>query len=267
MKVHWFSVLSVAGIVLLSGNSFGNELHWKKPVNGATVVPSVTHIPTIITTDDMVESPTLTQVQRVEPMLPPRLTTPTVPPFDRDYPDSRPQSLNPLPGATLQEIPSTSPYNPPSERSLVSCSDQIGLKSIREISHDIRPPTADDLPAECVIDSDPYYGRHFEQSCFMWKASALSTKAAYFEDVQLERHGHTLVCPVLQPVVSGAKFFATIPLLPYKMGVTPPNECVYTLGHYRAGSCAPYMIEPLPISPRGVLFQAGAVTGTVFAIP
>jgi len=101
----------------------------------------------------------------------------------------------------------------------------------------------------------------------MWKASALSTRAAYFEDVQLERYGHTIVCPALQPVVSGAKFFATIPFLPYKMGVTPPNECVYTLGHHRPGNCAPYMVQPCPVSLRGALFQAGAVTGAVFAIP
>jgi hypothetical protein len=156
---------------------------------------------------------------------------------------------------------------PPNERMLVPCNDQIGLKSIREISYDIRPTSTGALPEECAIDSAPFYGRHFTQTCYMWKASALSTKAAYFEDTQLERHGHTKVLPALQPIVSGAKFFATIPILPYKMGVTPPNECVYTLGHIRAGSCAPYMMEPFPISPRGALFQAGAVAGGVLAIP
>ena len=46
---------------------------------------------------------------------------------------------------------------------------------------------------------------------------------------------------------------------PYCMGVTPPCECIYVLGHYRPGSCAPRYIEPVPISWRGALFQAGAV--------
>ena len=269
MKAHWFSVLSIAGVILLSGNSFGGELQWKKPMDSKAVVPSVAHIPTVITTDDDVDYPAISQVQYTGQVMPP---------------DTRPQAQNPLPGATVQNpLPGTTIWNVPQGTSppsgttvqdvphgtapLVPCNDQIGLRSIKEISHDIRPTITGELPPECIIESKPYYGRHFGQSCYMWTASALSTKAAYFEDVQLERHGHTLACKPLQPIVSGAKFFATIPLLPYKMGVTLPNECVYTLGHRRVDSCAPYMVEPLPISPRGALFQAGAVTGAVFAIP
>ena len=45
------------------------------------------------------------------------------------------------------------------------------------------------------------------------------------------------------------------------MGVQPPNECVYALGHYRPGNCAPYLIDPVPISARGAAMQAGAVVG------
>jgi hypothetical protein len=160
-------------------------------------------------------------------------------------------------------------YDPPmrtGDETAVPCKERGMWKSIKDISHDIRPKSTDMLPEECVLDGTPYYGRHFGQTCFQWKASALSTKAAYFEDIQLERYGHTS-CPALQPIVSGAKFFATIPLLPYKMGVTPPNECVYTLGHHRPGNRAPHMIEPFPISLRGALFEAGAVTGAVLAIP
>jgi len=149
----------------------------------------------------------------------------------------------------------------------VPCGDQIMFKSIREISHDIRPTHPEELPEECYIESKPFYGRHFGRTNYMWTASALSTRAAYFEDTQLERHGHTKVRPAFQPLVSGVRFFGTIPLLPYHMGVTPPGECVYTLGHQRAGTYTPYMSEPFPISPRGALFQAGAVTGAIFAFP
>ena len=41
----------------------------------------------------------------------------------------------------------------------------------------------------------------------------------------------------------------------------------YSLGYYRPGSCAPYMIEPLGFTWRAAAFQAGAVTGAAFAIP
>jgi hypothetical protein len=265
MKVHWFSTFSAAGIILLAGGffsekAFSSDVRWSKPVNSTRVnntaaIASVTHIPTVITTDDVGISRSITQVQRLEPVqLPSRLE-----------PVMAPSVQNPPPGATLLR---SAPQTPPNNSHLIPCTDQqIGLKSIREISHDIRPTTTGILPEECIHDSKPYYGRHFSQTCFMWKASALSTKAAYFEEAQLERHGHTIVCPALQPIVSGARFFATIPILPYKMGVTPPNECVYTLGHYRSGSSAPYMAKPFPISPRGALFQAGAVTGAAFVIP
>jgi hypothetical protein len=55
--------------------------------------------------------------------------------------------------------------------------------------------------------------------------------------------------------------------MPYILGVETPNECVYTLGYYRPGSCAPYTLDPLPISVRGMLFQGAAVTGFVLAMP
>lgn len=101
---------------------------------------------------------------------------------------------------------------------------------------------------------------------FTWKASGLCHKPAYFEDVHLERYGHSWG-PYLQPVISGGHFFLTVPILPYKMGLYPPNECVYTLGYYRPGSCAPYMLDPLPLSLRAALFEAGAWTGMAFLIP
>ncbi|MDR1964054.1 MAG: hypothetical protein LBQ50_09780 [Planctomycetaceae bacterium] len=147
----------------------------------------------------------------------------------------------------------------------IVCPDKAGFKSIKEISFDIRPMPGE-LPKECPLITTSYNGRHFSQTCFQWKASSVCTKAAYFEDTQLERYGHS-VCPLFQPVISGAKFFLTVPLLPYKMGITPPNECVYTLGHYRAGNCAPYMLDPFPISVRAVLFEAAAVGGAVALIP
>ena len=280
MKTHWFSVLSVAGIVFLTGNALGSEVRWAKLAVSGSVEPSVMHIPTIISEDAMPHptGPVISHVQHLQPVqLPQQIAIPT----DLNYLETMPLDHPVPPGAALQSTPLVSPSA--TQRTLpivpnatpttagrgmvTTCGDQIGLKSIREISHDIRPPRADVLPEECAIDRPVYYERHFGQTCFMWKASALSTRAAYFEDVQLERYGNTIVCPALQPIVSGAKFFATIPILPYKMGVTPPNECVYTLGHRRPGNRSPYMVKPFPISPRGAAFQAGVVAGGIAVIP
>lgn len=121
------------------------------------------------------------------------------------------------------------------------------------------------LPPECRLAGEPQI-RDFTLLTFTWKASALCHKPLYFEEVQLERYGHS-AGPIAQPVISGAHFFANIAILPYKMGIHPPTECVYALGYYRPGSCAPYMIPPVPFSVRGGLYQAGAVVGASAILP
>jgi hypothetical protein len=122
------------------------------------------------------------------------------------------------------------------------------------------------LPSECTLGTDPFVGRHFVETTFTWKASALCHKPLYFEELQLERYGHT-AGPIVQPFLSGAHFFGSIAVLPYQMGIHPPNECIYQLGLYRPGSCAPWMIDPIPISLRGALYQTGAVLGGIYLIP
>ena len=79
--------------------------------------------------------------------------------------------------------------------------------------------------------------------------------------------GNSLRRKCIQPVISGAHFFATIPVLPYKMGLEDPCECIYALGYYRPGNCAPKLIYPIPLSLRGALYEAGAISGLVFLLP
>jgi hypothetical protein len=98
-----------------------------------------------------------------------------------------------------------------------------------------------------------------------WKAAGNCHKPLYFEDWNLERYGHSH--GPLDPVFSAAHFFVTLPVLPYKMGVELPWECVYPLGYYRPGDCAPYTIPAVPISIRGFAIQAATITGIVFALP
>ena len=128
------------------------------------------------------------------------------------------------------------------------------------------------LPNECQLGGEKFVDmelasyRHWHCTTFMWKASALCHKPLYFEDVNLERYGHSRG-PIMQPLASTAHFFGNVCLLPYNMGMDPPGECQYALGYYRPGSCAPWHVLAFPISPRGALAEAGVITGIGFMIP
>ncbi len=122
------------------------------------------------------------------------------------------------------------------------------------------------LPPECTLAYREHEGRHWTAATMTWKASALCHKPLYFEETQLERYGHT-TGRFSQPFVSGAHFFGNIAVLPYKMGIHPIHECQYSLGYYRPGSCAPWLVPPVPVSLRGALLQTGAVLGGIYALP
>jgi hypothetical protein len=134
-----------------------------------------------------------------------------------------------------------------------------------ETQPNVKP--GESMPVVCTGIERPYDDRRtWSRTTFMWKASALCHKPAYFEDEALERYGHGWG-PWIQPFVSGGHFFLTLPALPYIMGLYPPQECIYTLGYYRPGNCAPYMFDPLPLSIRAALLEGGVWTGMVFLIP
>ncbi|MCY2991848.1 MAG: hypothetical protein NTY19_28825 [Planctomycetota bacterium] len=122
------------------------------------------------------------------------------------------------------------------------------------------------VPAECSLGDEQFAGRSWEPVTMNWKASGLCHKPLYFEQVQLERYGHT-VGPLLEAPLAGAHFFANIALLPYNMGIHPPQECQYALGYYRPGNCAPWLLPPFPLSLRGGLAEAGVIVGGAFLIP
>jgi hypothetical protein len=108
--------------------------------------------------------------------------------------------------------------------------------------------------------------RPWMEAVYDWEATAFCHWPLYFEQPNAERLGHT-AGPILQPVISGAHFFAHIPALPYMMTAEPPIECIHTLGHYRPGSYAPLRYIRLPLSISGAAVQAGVVTGLVYLIP
>jgi hypothetical protein len=148
----------------------------------------------------------------------------------------------------------------------VNCdAERQKLKPINAVTNKITAePGA--FPPECGIGDVAYKSRQYPPMTYTWIASNLCHKPLYFEQPRLERYGHALP-PVIQPLVSAAEFFLSVPLLPYKMGIEPPNECIYALGYYRPSSCAPMQIPGIPISLRGALYEGAVITGFAVVLP
>ncbi len=97
-----------------------------------------------------------------------------------------------------------------------------------------------------------------------WEPSGICHKPLYFQEVMLERHGHERF-PCLQPMISGARFFGTLPLMPYMMTLHRPSEDLYNLGYYRPGSVAPFLRERPPYDARAIGTQT-VITGAAFGL-
>lgn len=94
-----------------------------------------------------------------------------------------------------------------------------------------------------------------------WTAPVFCHRPLYFEDVMLERHGQERF-PCVQPLVSGARFFGSVALLPYQSYLQRPLEERYSTGYYRPGSAAPCVRQRLPHDAGAMRFQL-LTTGTV----
>ncbi|MEO1992196.1 MAG: hypothetical protein ABGW78_09720 [Pirellulales bacterium] len=152
-----------------------------------------------------------------------------------------------------------------------ACQEQLRKlrdDTISSIDLDIRVTgrPGSDYPCECRLEGETFQPRQFACTTFNWTAAGYCHKPLYFEDWNLERYGHSHG-RLADPFVSAAHFFVTLPVLPYKMGVELPWECIYPLGYYRPGSCAPWTCPAVPISARGFAVEAATVTGLVFLLP
>ena len=78
----------------------------------------------------------------------------------------------------------------------------------------------------------------------MWAAPATYHRQLYFEEIAAERHG--IYSPGIQPLLSAAHFFATIPRLPLLGLSQPSQEPVFTLRHDRPGTAVPAYRVKLP---------------------
>ena len=119
------------------------------------------------------------------------------------------------------------------------------------------------LPTVCAVGQRGSVERNWSPMTVSWHASSLCHKPLYFENVQLERYGHSRG-PYMQPIHSTFHFFRSILFLPYNQAIHPPNECQYSLGYYRPGNCAPWLIDPIPFSREGIRRQALTSVGLAF---
>lgn len=136
-------------------------------------------------------------------------------------------------------------------------------------------PRPDDLPCDMaageicpqeIWPEDVYNDRVFTPTVFQWQASNLYHYPLYFQDVALERYGHTHH-PLIQPFVSVGRFGVQLLGLPYQTVIDPPREPMYTLGYYRPGEWAPQLYYQIPWNTNAAVFQAEVMTGLFFAIP
>jgi len=201
-----------------------------------------------------------------------------------------PASTGPPDEGWLGSIQRVSGYEPaPAHRegseARIATPDAIGATRA-PIDFDIRPITSltvnigykeGEAPTDIGRDhlvrvqaetSGAVFTRQWPIVCYQWEAPALAHRPLYFEEVNLERYGYGVrPLSAVQPVVSAGQFFATVPLLPYKMFAEPARQPVYTLGHYRPGSDVPYEMMVPPLSLSGASVEAAVVTGLIFAIP
>jgi hypothetical protein len=118
-----------------------------------------------------------------------------------------------------------------------------------------------------AVDGSVAAMRCWPMLSYYWDATCLCHRPLYFEETNLERYGYGCCCQCLQPAVSAAHFFGTVPALPYCMAAHCPCECEYTLGHYRPGSCPPRRCNWPSCKPIAAAAEAGVMTGFVFLIP
>ena len=108
--------------------------------------------------------------------------------------------------------------------------------------------------------------RPWPTQVYHWQAAATRHQPLYFEEINAERYGYTCHW-TLQPAVSTAHFFGTLPALPYLMAANCPTECQYTLGHYRPGSCPPRRRHWWPADAWGGTFEAGTIAWMIMVFP
>ena len=187
-------------------------------------------------------------------------------PGDEPSLDSIPQKLD----ATKLDDPAKieeSPSIPRSKEPLRVGSLSIPNTSIAGIGTGTTPEDATEgrLPDPMPLPYGPDREAGWSVKTKHWVAPVYCHQPTYYEDVMLEHHGHER-CVVLQPVLSGARFYTGIFFTPYLATLRPPLQDIPSAGHYRPGSCAPALRQRAPYDPTAIKVQAAATAAGVVAL-
>lgn len=141
--------------------------------------------------------------------------------------------------------------------------DYVPVRKAKPGSEAIKPVNAEG-PKYLPLPAAGSLASNSPQTYYHWMASNLTHDPLYFEDVSLERYGHTYP---LQPFVSISKFGLQVIGLPYQMALNPVDCEQYALGYYRPGDCAPFLRYRIPGNKKAAATAAGVYTGLIFLIP
>jgi len=106
--------------------------------------------------------------------------------------------------------------------------------------------------------------RDFAHIHYCWEPTNLYHNPIYFEDVPLERYGHTRHYILIQPFFSVSKFALQLVGLPYQLSLNPIWDRQYSLGYYRPGEYVPYKYYQIPLNAKAAVVEAGVISGSYF---
>lgn len=149
------------------------------------------------------------------------------------------------------ERPSLVPPTPVEETIDTPQGRPRGLKAFEKIAVNLEPTSGplpedysgDYFPDETIQLEDARQRRDWPLTEFHWQAADVRHRPLYFDHPSLEMCGQS-VNRHLQPLLSGTRFFLTIPLLPVKIARTPPGAHIST-----GGICGPGTPTSLPQQP------------------
>lgn len=177
----------------------------------------------------------------------------------------------PAPPAELDSDPATpeSTVAPAAPFDIERLDSGVDLVPLRETS--LRLATEFELPQNHA--AGVFRGAIDQRGQYGWVSPRLSAHTAYvqyrplyFEEVNLERYGYNFGC--LQPFVSAARFYGTLPILPYKICDSSPCSYDINLEFAPAATAAPPV--PLcrkPFNCKAAVFQSAVMTGAFLLIP
>lgn len=131
---------------------------------------------------------------------------------------------------------------------------------------DIKPANLPPNFFDNEMDKGEYADRVVPRTVLQWEPTNLWYHPVYFEDVGLERYGHSHR-PLLQPFVSSGRFFGQVATLPYQMALRPASSREFALGYYQPGEWAPKKKYQLPFNEEAVTAEFLWITGLVLLIP